>query len=92
MKKGLMIGALSLALLAAAVAGVAGGHAMHAETLQNVIHSRNDFLNERNAQPVGNGNTAAARYGKRKAVVICYCTRKHRAYRRFYVRIMSVIA
>ena len=32
MKKGLMIGALSLALLAAAVAGVAGGHAMHAET------------------------------------------------------------
>ena len=32
MKKGLMIGALSLALLAAAVAGVAGGHAMHAQT------------------------------------------------------------
>lgn len=32
MKKGMMIGALSLALLAAAVAGVAGGHATHAQT------------------------------------------------------------
>ena len=31
MKKGLMIGALSLALLGAAVAGVAGGHALRAE-------------------------------------------------------------
>ena len=32
MKKGLMIGALSLALLGAAVAGVAGGHALRAES------------------------------------------------------------
>ena len=60
--------------------------------LPDGLDAGDDLLNEWDIQPVGHGNTAAARHRERESVVALHRPRKHGDDCGFYVRIMPVVA